>query len=271
MNSIFKWLLVLSMVIFVGFVMGNFFVGKMVYPVPWIKVDYPNFPLVEINLTICENTDIVCWMDSTFAKQRPFFIYFHGNAENLETLKLSGFFSQLKRLEVNAFVIDYPGYGRSGGKPSEKTILEAANHAVLWVKRNFPENIIVVCGWSLGAAVAIQVVANNSDSVDKLVMLSPWSSLPAVAADHFPSFLVKWVLQEKYNSLEAIKYIHKPVLLVHGLNDHIIPVYHSHQLIQNMQSSPMFFEIPNVGHNDLLNQSIVWHKIAIFLDDKEIM
>jgi pimeloyl-ACP methyl ester carboxylesterase len=89
-------------------------------------------------------------------------------------------------------------------------LTEAAYAAFARIRESFPENPKIICGWSLGAAVAFQAAARYDEEIDGFIALSSWSSLPDVAAEHYPRWMVNFLLKEQYNSLEAARRIHCP-------------------------------------------------------------
>ncbi len=261
----FRTGLFLLLIILVVLIMINGLVRWLTYPAPGVKVPSPPPPpFKEVVLTLPDSTQVTGWFYSS-AGSPLFLLFFHGNGENLATMWHSGLFVKMQELGANFLALDYPGYGRSEGKPSEESILEASRAAVSWITREFPDKIIVVCGWSLGAAVAIQTAAQNPGVVRGLIALSVWTSLPAVASEHYPRALIRLLLKEKYNSLRAAKQVHLPVLLIHGREDRIIPVRQGRELAQHFPSPPRWVEVPGAGHNDLLSHSGVWEEMADFL------
>jgi pimeloyl-ACP methyl ester carboxylesterase len=237
----------------------------LIYPVPWLKVGQVPGSLQEVELKISSDIRIIGWYKENTHKS-PFIIYFHGNAENLATLWSSGLFHQFENLNIHFLAIDYPGYGRSSGKPSEQSLYEAAQAAIEWVMIQYPENDLLLAGWSLGAAVAIKAAAENPDKVKGLIAMSAWTSLPEVAKEHYPDWLVNLVLKEEYNSLKVMKRIKVPTLLIHGEKDIIIPPSHSDKLFHEFTVKPSWMMLPGVGHNDLLSHPLVWQKIQDYLD-----
>ena len=257
--------LFLLLIILVVLIMSNGLVRWLTYPVPGIKVPSPPpAPFKEAVLTLPDGKRVTGWLYSS-AESRLFLLFFHGNGENLATMWHSGIFVKMQQLGVNFLALDYPGYGKSEGKPSEETILRASRAAVSWITREFPGKMMVACGWSLGAAVAIQTAAQNPGAVHGLIALSAWTSLPAVASEHYPRWLVRLLLKEKYDSRRAIAQMDVPVLLIHGQEDRIIPARQGRELARCFPSPARWVEVPGAGHNDLLSHPLVWEKIREFL------
>lgn len=248
-----------------GFQVIDGLVGRMTYPAPRFEVPSPPpSPLEEAPLILGDGTRISAWFFSA-ADARMGLIFFHGNGENLGTMLHVNLFERLQELQVSFLAVDYPGYGNSQGTPSEKTLLETAQKCVDWMHQESPDRKIVVCGWSLGAAVAIQTAAANPDRVNGVIALSAWTSLPAVAAEHYPGFLVRWLLDEKYDSISAAQDIKLPVLLIHGIQDRVIPISHGRRLAMGFPTSPRWLEIPQADHSTLLAFDQVWKEIDDFI------
>jgi pimeloyl-ACP methyl ester carboxylesterase len=259
------WLVVILLLIIIVF-MNQSLVRQFVYPRPPVGVQSPPpDSLQEIVFQLSNGTKIIGWLNF-WSSDKPIVLFFHGNGENLQTVYYSGTFEQFRTIGVNLLAIDYPGYGRSDGKPSEASVLESGEVALKWIKKEYPDMHVIVSGWSLGAAVAIQTVSSNPVDVDGLIALSAWTSLPDIARNHFPGWLVGLALKENYNSLDAVKNIKCPVLLMHGSRDNIIPPAQGRQLTDSFPFPPNFVEIPAADHNSLLAFPEVWRSIKTFID-----
>ena len=266
MSNMITWLLFLLIIATIPFLV-NWLVPRLIYPAPSISVGNPPAGLEEIKLPQSTGENVYGWLyrkpaatDST-----PVVLFLHGNGENLQTMNLGGLFEALQHLDVHYLALEYPGYGKSGGKPSEKSILEAGNSAIDWLVSQFPKNPKVLLGWSLGAGAAFQIANQQGDRVDGLIVLSPWSSLPEAAAAHYPEWLVGLVLKEKYNSVEAAKQIHCPTLVIHGETDTIIPVSQSEKIAASLRGTVRYMRMTDAGHNDLFAQEEVWQQLYHYL------
>ena len=197
--------------------------------------------------------------------QAPIVLFFHGNGENLETLRWSGLFDQLGGLGVAVLAPDFPGYGRSPGVPSEEGLLATGDAAVGWVREWHPERPLVVCGWSLGAALAIATVDRHPEEVRGLIALSAWTTLAEVAVKLFPEFAVKMMLRESYDSRAAARRIRVPALVVHGEYDDLIPVAQGQEIASVLGGGARWVQVRGASHNDLLAHREVWEEMARFL------
>ena len=266
-SSFIRTIIAILIMVIMFIPLSQYLVRFMTYPAPSVNVPSPPpQPFKEIRINYADD-DSVCgwWFENTSAQDVPVILMFHGNGENLETMRMGGLLHQFMNLNVHFLAIDYPGYGRSSGKSSEENNIAAANAAFRWIEENFVENPKIIFGWSLGAGVAIQTVFHNQNKIDRLIALSAWSSLPDVAAEHYPRFLVNLLLKENYNSVEAAKEIKCPALLMHGQRDNIIHFSQGKQVAEAMGSSVRWVPIPDAGHNDIFNEEVVWKEIASFI------
>ena len=109
-------------------------VRSFVYPVPGVEVGTPPAGFEEVDSAFCRGGRAMGWHHPGPASgTRPAMIFFHGNGENLETLKWSGLYDQLLALDAPVLVVDYPGYGRSTGQPSEQSLKKTAEAALRWM------------------------------------------------------------------------------------------------------------------------------------------
>lgn len=266
MRKVLVVLGVLAALSFVLLRMLDAFVRNSVYPAPPVRVPPAPAPLEELALDLATGERIVAWAhaDPALPEVRPAVAFFHGNGENLETMRMSGLFDELARLRVAWIAIDYPGYGRSAGQPSEEGVMAAAGAAVAWARERHPGRPLVLCGWSLGAAAAIGTAARHPEGVRGLIALSPWTSLPDVGRIHFPAFVVQSMLKERYDSLSAARRIRVPALVIHGELDNLIPAAQGREVAAALAAR--WVPIPPAGHNDLLARDEVWVEMERFLD-----
>ncbi len=176
-------------------------------------------------------------------------LWFHGNGGNishrLEDLTLLN-----SRLGVSIFLFDYRGYGRSGGKPSEKGIYRDATAAldhVLSRKDVNPERIVYF-GRSLGAAVAVWLASWRRPY--GLILESPFASVADMAKIAYPRLPIHLLVRGKYDSLSKIGGISCPLLVLHGDRDEIVPISQGRKLYEAASGPKSFYAIEGAAHND---------------------
>lgn len=242
-------------------------IRQTLYPAPPVPVPSPPpAPLEEVRLPTAAGDEVVAWAGGGDAPAgAPLVLFFHGNGENLETMRSAGLFGELDRLDVAYLAVDYPGYGRSGGSPSEPGLGAAADAALGWARERYPQRPAVACGWSLGAAVAIALAARHPAEIRALIALSAWSDLPTLAKSHFPIPFLDHAIRDRYDSLAAAREVRVPALVLHGERDTIIPLAHGEQVAGALAGEVRWVSVPGAGHNDLLAQPVVWEELGRFL------
>ncbi len=234
----------------------------MLYPAPGVSVPSPPpEPLEEVWLEVEGVGRVHAWFRAG-SRPGPSLVFFHGNGENLETLRLSGALEAFGGLGLPALTIDYPGYGLSAGKPHESGLVASGVAAAEWMRAREPVRPLVLIGWSLGAAVAFQVVGQVEAA--GIVAMSPWTSLAEIGREHFPGFLVGALVRERYDSLAAAPTVRVPTLVLHGRLDQIIPVSHGRRVAEALPDV-RWVEVDGYGHNDLLGAPLVWEELGRFL------
>ncbi len=178
---------------------------------------------------------------------RAVLLYFHGNAGNisyrLERIAL------FQRLKLSVLIVDYRGYGRSAGHPSEEGTYRDATAAwrYLMNERAVAPGKVVVFGRSLGAAVAAQLATQVSPGA--VILESGFTSLPDLGAEAYPWLPVRWLTRFNYSVKEYLTKIHHPVLVIHSRGDELIPFRHGQELYAAANPPKQFLEIRG-GHND---------------------
>ena len=245
------------------------FVRQMLYPVPRVRVGRPPRGVEDVVLASATGERVHAWAggDPRRPRRRPAAILFHGNGENLETMRQAGLFEEVAELEAVWLAVDYPGYGRSTGSPSEEGIHAGADAALEWVRRRHPGRPVVAWGWSIGAAVAVQLAVRHPDEVDALALLSPWTRLAEVATVHFPLPFAERVLAGRYDSLAVAGRVRAPAFVCHGVRDRIVPFEQGERIARALGGVVRWLPIREAGHNDLLAVAKVWAGLRKFFDE----
>jgi uncharacterized protein len=172
--------------------------------------------------------------------------FLHGNAGNLD-----GWFTNAdfyRGLNLDLFMLDYRGYGKSSGRIESQAQLEADVRAA-WstVAPQYAGKKRVIAGRSLGTALAAGLAAELQPELTLLI--SPYESMAALAAEHYrwvPSAVLRYPLRTD----EALARVRSPVLLVHGELDAVIGAHHSQRLLRAAPHGEVV-TIAGAGHNDL--------------------
>lgn len=242
-------------------------VRSLIYPAPAVPVGAPPAPLESVEIPWDGEMAVHGWLGRGGDRGTVAVLFLHGNAENLETMRLSGILEPLAQLGAAFLVVDYPGYGRSAGTASERSVARASLAAFDWLTGELPAARPVVAGWSLGAAAAVRIAAERAGAARPpaaLIALSPFTSILDAGADHFPRPLVRLFVRERWDSLAAAPRLALPALVLHGTADRVIPVAHGRRLAAAIPGA-RFVAVEGAGHNDLLGYERVWREMAELL------
>ena len=172
--------------------------------------------------------------------------FLHGNAGNLETWFVNPAF--YRKANYDLVMLDYRGYGKSTGRIESEAQLHADVQAV-WdeVAPRYTGRRVVVYGRSLGSGLAARLAVRIQPDLTMLV--SPYVSLAAISREQFP-WVPGPVLRYPLRTDEALPGIRRPVMLIHGERDDLIPPTHS-QALKALVPSVTLAMIPDANHNDL--------------------
>ncbi len=162
-------------------------------------------------------------------------------------------FLVLRRLGFNVIVPEYEGYGMSGGSAGEQGCYAAADAAYDWLVKNpaIDSHKIVAAGWSLGAAVAIDLASRRE--VAAVVTFSAFESMAAMGHKQYPWLPVSLLLKHRFDNLKKISQIKSPILLVHGEVDDFIPPVMCEHLAAAGGAKVQRINVPGASHNDLFD------------------
>ena len=178
----------------------------------------------------------------------PMILFCHGNAGNishrLENISL------LLDQNLQVFIFDYRGYGKSNGRPSEVGLYRdgLAAYDFLVNIKHMPSERIVLFGRSLGASPAIEISLKRN--VRSIIIESAFTSTKEMAKTMFLFKIFSFLLPPNYNNLEKISQVAVPKLIIHGENDKIVPFPMGQKLFEAAPQPKYFFPIRRAGHND---------------------
>jgi len=243
------------------------FQGKLLYFPDKNIIANPDFygmKYEDVNFETSDKINLHGWyIPADSAKHTLLFC--HGNAGNISHRMES--IKQFHDLDLNVFIFDYRGYGKSEGSISEEgTYIDAQGvwNYLINGKNIFPQNIIIF-GRSLGAAIACQLATQSKPAA--LIMESAFISVPKLAAKIYPILPVRWISRFDYNNMENVKQLNCPVLFIHSRQDEIIPFSHGQKLFEVAKEPKQFLEIQG-SHNEgfYISDQIYKKGILKFLD-----
>jgi fermentation-respiration switch protein FrsA (DUF1100 family) len=199
----------------------------------------------DITVTTGDGVQLTGWFIPT-ERSRATLLLSHGNGGNishrLDKIKT------LNDLNLDILIYDYRGYGRSAGRPSEDGLYRDAQSMYDYLRNEkmVPPQKIVAYGESLGGAVSIDLAGKNE--VGGLIIESSFTSIHDMAKSVF-LYVPEFFLSSRFDSLEKIKRINIPKLIMHSVEDEIVPYKLGKRLFDNTPEPKAFVEIKG-GHND---------------------
>jgi fermentation-respiration switch protein FrsA (DUF1100 family) len=194
-------------------------------------------------------------------------LFCHGNGGNMaHRLDSINIFNNLG---LNCFIFDYRGYGHSLGKPSEEGTYTDAMAAYKWLikEKKMPAEDIIIFGRSLGGTIAAQLASKVEAGA--LIVESAFTSYVDIGKEYYPYMPVRWFARFSYRTIDYIKEVCCPVMLIYSGNDEIVPFKFGLELYEAANEPKEFIEIFG-SHNDCFLASgdiyiEVWEKWLKFL------
>jgi fermentation-respiration switch protein FrsA (DUF1100 family) len=188
-------------------------------------------------------------------------VFFHGNAQNISSHFLA--LAWLPKLNVDYFIFDYPGYGKSSGIPTPSNTVESGIAAINWGLKKAQERGVplTVYAQSLGGAVAMRSLAEMQkiDCMRDLVVDSTFLSYKKTGSDIFSKAILTWpfqwlpylVLSDKYAPKGHLHKLEKYNLtVIHGKKDQIIRYHLGEDVFKSFKGKKQLWAIPNGRHTD---------------------
>lgn len=196
-------------------------------------------------------------------------LFLHGNAGNLAG---RGWWAKrLATLPAQVLMIDYAGYGRSEGTPSEGALFAdvRAAHRYLVEERHVPPGELVVYGKSLGGGPACYLATERP--VAGLILDSAFTSVPDMGARQFPFLPVRWLSRHRFDNLSRVARLKVPLFQFHSRGDEVVPFSMGPRLHEAAPEPKTFHAYQGHGHNELLAAASddVLARIRAFLDTLE--
>jgi uncharacterized protein len=172
-------------------------------------------------------------------------LYFGGNAEDVSS-SLTELADSFARQSV--YALHYRGYGRSTGSPTEAALQSDALALFDHLARQHTD--ITVVGRSLGSALAVAVAAERP--VTRLVLVTPFDSIEAVASKHYPLFPVRWLIHDRFDAAAIAPRVGAPTTVIVASHDEVIPRARTDALVVRFAPGvARVVVIPGAGHNTL--------------------
>src|SRR5258708_23854362 len=155
---------------------------------------------------------------------RPWLLFLHGNASNVASRLNILHCEKLRALGLNVIAAEYRGFGGMDGAPTEAGLESDARSGYDYLRRELRADPrrIVVYGWSLGSAVAVDLTSRTDEAA--VILEGAPSSLVAVGARRYPYFPIRMLIRNPFDSIRKIVKIRSPGLFLPTREDDGNPV-----------------------------------------------
>lgn len=174
-------------------------------------------------------------------------LYLHGSGGNLGVAGYNVAWAKFRRLGLGVLAVDYRGFGESGGRPTEAGLYRDASaaYAYLTGRLGVPASRVVIYGYSLGSAVAIDLATRVPAA--GLIVEGAFLSVPARGAELYPFLPVAWLARNRFASIDKVAGVRMPKLFIHARADTEIPIAHGRKLFELAVPPKSFQEVAG-GH-----------------------
>lgn len=193
--------------------------------------------------------------------ERPTLVYYGGNGEELSTS-----IDDIRALgDYNHVIVNYRGYGRSSGSPSEQTLKsdalfildDLASQGKISLANSF------ILGRSLGSGIAVHVAASRKTK--GLILVSPFDSIEAIASDLYFFLPVRWLIKHPFRSIDYVDQIKVPTLIIKAQTDDVVPLRYTDALIRAWQTELEVVQLKGTSHNNIQTEDYV-NSISRFIE-----
>jgi fermentation-respiration switch protein FrsA (DUF1100 family) len=209
----------------------------------------PAPPFEEVSLDRADAPRQRLWIMRAPAESatRPWVLYLHGNASNVASRLNILHCERLRALGLNVVAPEYRGFGGMEGVPTEAAINRDARSGYDYLRRELqadPRRVIVY-GWSLGSAVAVDLTSSVEEAA--VILEGAPASLVAIGARRYPYFPIRLIIRNPFESIRKIDRIQAPLLFLHSREDAVIPFEEGRRLFDAARAPKQFVEVSG-GH-----------------------
>ncbi len=197
---------------------------------------------------------------------RPWVLYLHGNASTIGGRQNVSRAEHLRALGLNVLAVEYRGYGGLDGVPSERTVTADARAGYEYLRTRVQASAerIVIYGWSLGSAVAVNLASTVPEAA--VILEGAPASIVAIGQREYPYVPVRLLMRNPFDSIVKIDRVHAPILFLHSPEDTVVPIEEGRRLFAAAREPKAFVEVKG-GHiySSDTDQAVFYGAIRAFL------
>ena len=234
---------------------------------------FPPFPYTKVDLPRTDGASQFGWRitaDGATPAAAPlsglWVLYLHGNASTVASRMSVKHFTRLRDLGLNVLAPEYHGFNGLPGVPSEATVAADARAGYDYLRstERVPAERLVIYGWSLGAAVAVEL-ASRVEARAVILEGAP-ASIVDIGQSRYPMFPIRLIIRNPFRAIDRVRGIRAPLLFLHSPEDTVIPFDQGRRLFEAAPSPKTFVEVRG-GHVEAseIDHEVFYGAIARFL------
>ena len=166
--------------------------------------------------------------------------------------------------EYTIYLLHYPGYGKSGGTPSQKSIFRAVTKLYEHIESRHTS--ISAIGRSLGSGPAIYLASRKR--IDRLILVTPYHSILSLAKERYPIFPIEAICKDPFPSHNYAKSVDSDTLVILASEDSVVPHDSSIALIKSFERDDIeMVTIPDTNHGDITSNPAFYSIVSKFLSE----
>jgi uncharacterized protein len=203
----------------------------------------PAFPSTQIDIPRKDAARQFAWVMTAPAEAGAWVLYLHGNASTIASPVNISHYREFRTIGLNVLAPEYRGFAGLDGTATEAGLdLDArAAYEYLRAERHVAPERIVIFGWSLGSAVAVDLASEVEHGA--IILEGAPASQAALSQRRYPFFPVRLLMRNPFDSRSKIDRIHSPMLFLHGSDDEVVPMAEGRQLFDAARTDKRFVEI----------------------------
>jgi len=208
----------------------------------------PEFPYDQIDIPRADGARQFAWvMRRGVSDDGPWVLYLHGNPATIASRINISHYAQLRALGLNLLAPEYRGFGGLDGAPTEEAIAAdvRAAYEYLRVTRQIAPARIVIYGWSLGGAAAVNLASGTEQAA--VVLEGAPASVVDLGRRRYPLFPIRLIMRSSFDSIRRVDRIRSPILFLHSPDDAVVPISEGRRLFAAARSEKTFVEVRG-GH-----------------------
>ncbi|MCY7311734.1 MAG: alpha/beta hydrolase [Chitinophagaceae bacterium] len=264
LKKAWKWFKIIALVYFMIGILLYFLQDKFIFHPTKLPADYTyqfDIPFREIDLAVTaeKNLSIVQFTVADSVR-KGVVLYFHGNRNNIN--RYAKYAVNFTRNGYEVWMMDYPGYGKSTGKRSEKVLYSDALLLYKMAIGKVSAEHIIIYGKSLGTGIAAQLASVRD--CKNLILETPYYSMDALAKHYFFMYPVMPMTKYSLPTYQHFEYIKAPVTIFHGTRDGVIPYKQAKWLAEKKPGTELI-TLEKGKHNNLPDFPVFQQKLDFLL------